>query len=72
MQTGLLGIIFILILALSIPILSINQYDGFKLIAALFYMLWLSSGLFNPYLISATSGSIFSYFIIIFVNKKYE
>lgn len=61
--------IFIILLASVLSIFPINvfqisSYSGTYLALTSIYLLWLLSGLTNPYMTSSTSGVIFSLFII--------
>ena len=63
MQIGIVGIIGVVILLAGVarPFLLVGNKN--KLSILILFILWLSSGFFNPYLTSSAAGAIFSFFV---------
>jgi hypothetical protein len=64
LQFGAIGILFLLFLVSIISILLFSKLTKLTFAVFVLYFLWLFSGFTNPYLISSTSGVMFSLFLI--------
>jgi O-antigen ligase/polysaccharide polymerase Wzy-like membrane protein len=64
LQFGAIGFLFLLLLVFIVSVPLFSKLTKLTLAVLALYFLWLFSGFTNPYLISSTSGVMFSLFLI--------